>query len=412
MRFSSITNLAISNFIHILNDSMFKMSTIFYLLLVCGPEYRTSILTFNGLAFALPYIIFSVPASKLTLYFDCKKIMILNKILEMILLSSISIYAWLRLFVVVFHPGVDIAIISLSLFLLGTRTCAFVPCRYFIVSHMFEGHVLKKAASLISLSTYAGLLCGLILSSVISDLLDKNYSLVFLFNTTLSVLSTILIFCFRFPKISTTKKYQIQAIELLKIYTEKGSKILISLIANSVFMGASVFYQMNIVSYAIDVMKYDETYSGYIYFAVGLGMLIGIIIAFFLCKKFERNYLQISGAGSILFGIMLTLLNIGATNFIAVIIMIISGVMMGISMIPIEISIQGICPKTYIAINMGLCNFIGFIAIAVAAVFIYLGGVFNIHSGTLFAISGACVMVFGVILSLCGNMHIKKMHIK
>lgn len=400
------------NFIHILNDSMFKMVSIFYLMLVCGQVYKTDILTLNSISFALPYILLSIPGGKLTDYFNVKKIILGSKIFEFVVFCAITTYAISRQGGR-YAPMQDILTVSMALVFLGARTCVFVPARYFLVNHWFQGgEKLRNIASLIGVSTYGGMLVGIIGASVITDFFDKNYVYVFAISCFLSLVGILFVFMIGMPEVKVDEDKRVSLGNLVSFYMNKQWKIALAILANTIFMGISIFYQMNIINYAVDFLKIDETYSGYLYFCVGLGMSFGILIGLRLCSAFPNNYFQISGIGCIGLGMGVGMLYFLNSFVISIITMFISGTAMGIFIIPMEIYIQGVCPKAYIPMNTGLCNLLGFIAVATGAGAIYLGGLLKLSSRLLFMFSGVFMIFFGILIFLAGRSHVKKMRIK
>lgn len=411
MKISTSYNLIFANFMHILNDSMFKMISIFYLITVCGPSYKAAILASNGIAFAIPYLLFSIYASKLSRTMNPKYMMAISKIMEIACMGLVTITSFLRgSYDITWTPIVDILYLSLITMVLGARTCIFVPARYTIVHHMFEGSNIKAITGLISASSYLGILVGIILSSIVSDLINKIYFKAFLFCLIISILGSIALKIAYYPSMGKQHSIVSSAFDLLSVYVQKKTNMAIAILTNSIFMGVSIFSQLNTINFSMDVLHYNETYSGYIYFIIGLGILTGIGIAFMLCLRFPIRYFLISGIGSILSGVSFIALKY-TQNHIAILgIMVISGICLGIFILPVEIAIQRMCPKFYISLNMGLCSWLGFVSISITSSMLYIGSrLLSLKSSDMFFLSGIFLIIYGIFLTAFKEVHIKKM---
>lgn len=388
------------------------MMSIFYLIDVCGEGFRAQILTYNSIAFALPYIIFSIPAGRIVDHFEIRSVLIFNKAFEIAVLAIVCVYAFLRNIYDNFMPYQDIYFINISMALLGVRTCIFTPCRYFMVNHLFSGRLLRKITAGISMSSYGGMLFGVIMASVVYNFFSRNHSFAFGCNLLISIIGLLITIYINVPKIEISEGQRISIGGLISFILTKSKRLTVAIMINAVFMGVSVFYQMNAVNYAVDSLNLSEVYSGYLYFCVGLGMSLGIYISLKLCEYMPKNYFQISSIGGVGSGVCIMFLMFVDRLKLSLALMSLSGLFIGSFVMPAEIFIQGVCPRTYIPLNTGLCNFLGFIFVIIAAIILYtLYKVMMYSAGHLFFGLGLFMILFSIILWFVGEAIVKKIHI-
>ena len=163
----SFTFLNITQFLGALNDNIFKLLIIYFLIAVKGGAFASKILATAGMVFVIPFLLFSSASGVLADRISKRTIIVAMKIAE-IAIMSISVLA--------FHLKSEFISYSL-LFLMATQSAIFGPSKFGIIPEIVPTKRVSKANGILAAFTYLAIILGTFLASFITDLTHKNFVL-------------------------------------------------------------------------------------------------------------------------------------------------------------------------------------------------------------------------------------------
>ena len=166
--FRSFYLLNATQFLGALNDNIFKLLVIYFLIHIQGAEAAPIILSLAGAIFVIPFLLFSSGAGVLADRISKRTIIVAAKILELI----IMLFAVSTIFSK-WGFGCYIA-----LFLMATQSALFGPSKYGIIPELVESKKVSKANGSMTSFTYLAIILGTFLASFITDITNKNFLLV------------------------------------------------------------------------------------------------------------------------------------------------------------------------------------------------------------------------------------------
>ncbi|MBM3184475.1 MAG: MFS transporter, partial [Chlamydiae bacterium] len=163
--FRSFYFLNATQFLGALNDNVFKLLVIFFLINVKGQAEAPTILSLAGAIFVIPFLLFSSGSGVLADKWSKRTIIVATKILEV---------------VVMLFGVLSIALKSefgayTTLFFMGTQSAIFGPSKYGIIPELVESKKVSKANGSITSFTYLAIILGTFLASFLTDITHKNF---------------------------------------------------------------------------------------------------------------------------------------------------------------------------------------------------------------------------------------------
>lgn len=92
--FSSFTALNLTQFLTALNDNLYKLLLIFFLISLKGEEHSNTILSIAGAVFVIPFILFASLSGSLADRFSKRSIIYFTRLVE-ILSTSLAVFAFI-----------------------------------------------------------------------------------------------------------------------------------------------------------------------------------------------------------------------------------------------------------------------------------------------------------------------------
>ncbi len=362
---SPFTYLNTTQFLGALNDNLFKLLIIYFLIDLQGKEMSNSILATAGAVFVLPFLLFSALSGTLADRLSKRNIIIWSKGLEVVVMVA-------GVTAVYFHSRVGC---FASLFLMATQSALFGPSKYGIVPEIVESERISKANGLLTAFTYFAVIIGTFLASFMTDITDGNFIVVGTVCVSISLaglfFSTHIDYT---PPSGSQRKFS--PLFLLEIYrslrtAKKEHTLLIALFGSAFFLFAGAYVQLNIIPFAIQSLGLNETKGGYLFLVTSLGIGIGSNLAGRICgKHVELGLVPLAGLGM---GICAFLLDYYSENLVAVIIIIlITGVMAGMYVVPLDSFIQIASPDQHRGQVVAASNFLSFTGVLIASGMLYL----------------------------------------
>lgn len=392
--FSSFSALNFTQFFTALNDNLYKLLLVFFLISIRGEENTNTILSLAGAIFVIPFIFFASLAGTLADRFSKRTIIYFTRLFE-ILTTSLGVAAFI--FKSVFGGYI-------VLFLMATLSAIFSPCKYGIIPELVKKEKVPHCNGLVTATTYLAIILGTFFASFISEVTHKNFVLAVLFCVIIAIIGLLTSLGIEKTKPqSSDKKISARFLStILKALNEaKKQRYLFSVIvfgAYFLFMGA--YTQLNVISFTIQSLKLSEIQGGYLFLMTAIGIGIGSFSAGRLSgKEVELGFIPLASFGVALCFIGLFLF---ATNFyVVVVLMVILGVFGGFYIVPVDSYIQLASPEGERGQNVATSNFLSFIGVIIASGLIALfGNVLKLQAATGFFIVGVVTFLMAITLIL------------
>jgi acyl-[acyl-carrier-protein]-phospholipid O-acyltransferase/long-chain-fatty-acid--[acyl-carrier-protein] ligase len=135
--------LNVTQFLGALNDNIFKLLAVFFLIRLAGTHSSSLIVSLIGAVFVVPFLLFMPAAGVLADRFSKRNIIVLCKCLELLVMLG---------GVVAFLLGQPWMIYTI-IFLMATHSALFGPSKYGIIPELVSSDNLSRANSFIMAAT-------------------------------------------------------------------------------------------------------------------------------------------------------------------------------------------------------------------------------------------------------------------
>jgi acyl-[acyl-carrier-protein]-phospholipid O-acyltransferase / long-chain-fatty-acid--[acyl-carrier-protein] ligase len=388
--------LNVTQFLGALNDNVFKLLIVYFLISIKGVGSASTILATAGLIFVLPFLLFSSAAGILADRISKRSIIVGMKGAE-ILIMSVSVVAF------IFKSE---AFIYALLFLMAMQSAVFGPSKFGIIPEIVDSKKVSKANGILASFTYIAIIFGTFLASFLTDVTKKNFILASIACVLLSIVG----FIASLGIVKTSAKRSTKKINPLFLYeiyktlalSYKRKHLLTAIIGCSFFLFIGGFVQLNTIPFAIQSLHMSDIMGGYLFLTTAIGIAIGSILAGKISK--DRIEIGLSCMSGFFISIMFFILFF-FSNFLHMVIisMILLGVFGGMFLIPLESFIQIKSPDKRRGQVIAASNFLSFGGVMLASFFLYLiSGEFGLSASGGFGVMG--ILCFFVTLVLSGRM--------
>ena len=198
-RLTSFTYLNFTQFLGALNDNIYKLLIVYFLIQLKGMEYSHQILASTGATFVIPFLLFSALSGTLADRFSKRDIIVTTKILELVIMGlAVCAFAFQSVW------G-SYAI----LFLLATQSAIFGPSKYGIVPELVSTEKISKANGLMTSFTFLAIILGTFLASFLIQITGRNFIICVIFCTFIALVGLVTSFCIEpTPPSGSEKKFR------------------------------------------------------------------------------------------------------------------------------------------------------------------------------------------------------------
>ena len=381
-----------TQFLGALNDNVFKLLSIFMLVVLLGEAHRTQIVSMASIVFVIPFLLFSHAGGTLADRVSKRNIIVCLKILEIVIatLGCLAIYhksSW-GLYAIIF--------------LLCTHSAFFSPSKYGIVPELVGMEKLSMANSLMEGTTYLAIIIGTFIPSyLLLNVFAENFLGLGMFCVGVAVvgLSTSLGIERTKPAGSGKPFTPLFVVELFKTLRDvaKDKYLFLTVLGSAYFIFIGAFIQQNTLLYGQDSLGLGWIESGYLFPVAALGIGLGALVS---GKLSGRNIeFGIVPIGAI--GLTLSCMAIGsapANIHVARGLIFLIGLFSGMFIIPLNAFIQFRSPKQRLGEVLACTNFLSFIGVALSAGVLYLlNGVLRFSAGECFVAVGMLTAALAVV---------------
>ncbi len=388
---SSFGWLNVTQFFGALNDNVFKMLVVFFLVDSLNSD-RDATQSIASLVFVVPFLLFSHAAGVLADRHSKRHIIVAAKVSELLVmvfgLVALSIGNALLLYAL--------------LFIMCVQSAFFGPSKYGVIPELVEDHRLSQANSfLVSLSYLAIIIGTFIPSFFLNVLFVNNYMALALFCVVVSMVGL-----FASSQIEVTPAVGVRGrftpwfiADIFKTLfgLRKDRYLQLALLGSAYFLFLAVFIQLSLLSYGNDVLMLSLTKSGYLFPVAAVGIGVGALLG---GRLSGRNIeLGIVPFGAIGLSICCFLFNVIPERIPAVLsVVFLLGLSSGLFIVPLNAFIQYRAPRERRGEILACCNFMSFLGAALSAgLFYILSTVFNVTPGHCFVVVAILTAILALI---------------
>ncbi len=390
---NSFLFLNITQFLGALNDNIFKLLVVYFLIDKEGVEMAPAILSLAGALFVIPFLVFSSAAGVLADRLSKRTIIVFMKSFELIimLLSILAIYlettAWLYFL----------------LFLLATHSAIFGPSKYGIIPEIVEPMNVSKANGNLTSFTFLAIILGTFLASFLTDISHKNFYVVSLSCCFFSLLGFISSFQIQKTAPQGSAK-RINPFFFYEIYktlktSARTPNLLSAIFGSAFFLFIGGFAQLNIIPFAIQSLHLSEVDGGYLFLATAIGIALGS----FLAGKWAKGEgaLALSCFAGFLISLFFLLLFIFSKFFLVVVILLILlGIVGGLYLVPFDSYLQIKSNDSERGQIIATSNFLSFCGVLFASfALFFFSEVFHFTAASGFGWMALIVFIFNLIIT-------------
>lgn len=390
----SLGFLNTAQFCGALNDNIYKLVLIFYLIQLKGAEHANAILSVAGAIFVIPFLLFSSAAGILADRFSKNRMILIIKTTEILIMA---------LAVAAFSFRLSWSSYAV-LFALSTQSAFFSPPKYGIIPEIVPKNRVSKANGLITSFTYLAIISGTFLASFLTTITHKNYIVVGLTCVLIAIVGFVASFGIKYTKPRGTKKqinlFFVKQITRTLIDCRKTKHLLTAIFASSFFLFVGSFTQLNIIPYAIVSQGLSEVAGGYLFWTTALGIAAGAAVAGRASKQqIELGLSCIATTGITLFFFILA--NVAFNLPLAIIALFSIGFFGGIFIVPFDTFIQLFSSEEDRGHVIAAANFLSFVGVLLASFSLYLlNQIFDLSAAQSFIVMGALTGLVFVVLTI------------
>jgi acyl-[acyl-carrier-protein]-phospholipid O-acyltransferase/long-chain-fatty-acid--[acyl-carrier-protein] ligase len=382
---SPFTFFNITQFLGALNDNIYKLLIIFFLIQLEGIERSPEILSLTGAIFVLPFLLFSSMSGTLADRFSKSNIIVITKILELVLMG---------LAVVAFAFESKWGAYTI-LFGLASQSALFGPSKYGILPELVPSDRIARANGLMTSFTFLAIILGTFLASFITDITNRNFIAAAIVCTFVAILGLLASFYIGYTHPAGSRKkvnplFISEVVRTLKV-TRKYTSLLPACLGSAFFLFAGAFMQLNIIPFAVSSLDMTDVQGGYLFLLIAVGIGCGSFFAGKISGKTVELALVPIGILGIAIGcfmfdyfssslawIMFTSVFIGMTS--------------GLYQVPLDSYIQVVSPNQQRGQIIATTNFLSFVGVLLASISLYvMGEVWQLTPARSFTVLGCIV---------------------
>lgn len=392
--FTSFIALNLTQFFAALNDNLYKLVLIFFVISVEGEEHSNTILSLAGAIFVIPFILFAPLAGTLADRYSKRTVIYVTRLIDILSMGLAIVFFILKSVVGGY----------IVLFLTATHSAIFSPCKYGIIPEIVSKEKVSRYNGMITAATYLAIILGTFFASFISEITNKNFVVAVSFCVGIAIIGTLTSLGIEKTKPQAPKKkFSLRFFRTIYRSLKKARRrryLFPALIFGAYFLFMGAYTQLNIIPFTIQSLRMSEIQGGYLFLMTAIGIGLGSFFAGrFSGEEVELGFVPLAAVG---IAICFSVLFLFASYFYAVVpILILIGFFGGFFAIPIDSYIQVASPRGDRGQNVATSNFLSFIGVIIASGFIaFFGNVLGLSAASGFLIVGILTLVMGIFLML------------
>jgi acyl-[acyl-carrier-protein]-phospholipid O-acyltransferase/long-chain-fatty-acid--[acyl-carrier-protein] ligase len=369
---------------------MFKLLIIAFIVGRHESGLMSSVSSTAGAVFVVPFLLFSAFAGKLADRFSKRDIVIAAKTVEVIVMV-VGLAAFIL--------KIELALYG-ALFLMAAQSAFFSPSKYGIVPELVRKEHLSRANSFLEALTYLSVVIGAVLVPVLLYATNKHYGVAGLACAFIAAAG--LLASLRIERTQASGDRQRASVFFVRDIWRTLGKIrarrdlFLAVMAAAYFLLIGAFIQLNILSYALNPLGFDETQGGYLFLPGAVGIGVGAYLAGRLSgRNVEFGLVPLAALGLTCTSVGLGLIS---GNLYAVLALIfVMGASAGMFIVPIHAFIQLRSPRRRRGQIIAASNFLGWGGVLLASGLIYVfGSLLSMSAPQLFVVLGVMTLALTV----------------
>ena len=361
---SSFTYLNITQFLGALNDNVYKLLIVYFLIHQEGIENGHKILALTGAIFVLPFLLFSAFSGLMADRYSKRNIIAFTKILELlVMLLGIAAF-WYES-----RWGS-----YLILFLMALQTALFGPSKYGILPELVPQEKISKSNGLMTSFTFLAIISGTFFASFLVDITNRNFIVAAFFCSGVAFIGVISSFCIEYtPPAGSSKKFDMRFLNeifgTLKLASQHPS-LLMAVCGSAFFLFLGAFVQLNMIPFATHSLHLTDIQGGYLFLLTALGIGTGSVIA----GKISGKMVELGLVPVAALGVAITcfLIDLFSDSLMWVMpLVVIVGFFGGMYEIPLDSYVQVASPKKNRGQVVAATNFLSYCGVLCASGMLY-----------------------------------------
>lgn len=384
---SSFKWLNITQFLGALNDNVFKLMIVLFLVKSLSLNLNSTQATASFI-FVIPFLLFSHAAGVLADRFSKRNIVVGAKWAE--LLVMLAGFAAIM-------AGNQYILYTL-LFVMCTQSAFFGPSKYGIIPELVGDHRLSQANSLLVSFSYLAIILGTFIPAVFLDRLFRDNYLV-LAGFCIGVAALGLLASHKItPTPAAGRKRSFSPLFVVKVFKTIASLktdryLQLAVIGDAYFLFLAAFIQQTLLYYGVNALGLSPEKSAYLFPMSALGIGAGALVAGRLSgRNIEIGVVPMGALGLTVCCLVLGI--IPPSIITTLVLVFLLGVSSGLYIVPLNAFIQHSAPADRRGEILASCNFLAFLGAAISA------GVFILLARTLEFTPGACLIMAGILTAI------------
>ncbi|HPS54800.1 MAG TPA: acyl-[ACP]--phospholipid O-acyltransferase [Sedimentisphaerales bacterium] len=378
--------LNVTQFLGALNDNIFKLLMILFLIGFQGAEKASNVTATAGAVFVVPFLLFTALAGKFADRFSKRNIVVWTKVGEVFVMSAGIVAFMLQ----------SVAGLYCVLFLMATQSAFFGPVKYGIVPELVKNEQLSRANAILEAMTFLAIVIGAAMGPTLSQMTGGRF--VFMGAVCIAVSCAGLVASMFIPKTapmgvkSRASIFFVRDIWRTLLDIRKDRDLFLAVIASAYFLLIGGFIYSNLIPYGINHLGLNETQSGYLFLAAAVGIGFGSLVAGRLSgRNVEFGVVPLGAIGLTVSSAMLGFV---PGLYITYALVFLMGSSAGLFVVPLYAFIQLRSPVKKRGEILAASGFLGWIGVIAASGFIYLfTSVWGLTAGQVFMVLGLMTVV-------------------
>jgi len=380
-----------TQFLGALNDNMFKLLVIAFLIGRQGRSSASNTTALAGAVFVVPFLLFTAFAGKLADRCSKRNIIVWVKIAEVAVMGAGC---------VAFMTS-EASVLYCVLFAMAAQSAFFGPSKYGIIPELVGPEQLSRANSFLEALTYLAIVMGTACTPLLLRLTNEHYAQAGLFCAAIAAVGVL----FSLPILRTAAAgggKDASVFFLRDIWRTVRSirgdrRLLLAVFASAYFLLIGTFIYINIIPYGIEQLGLNETDSGYMFIPAAIGIGIGAFWAGRLSgRKVEFGVVPLGAIGLTLSSVGLGLVQ--SRWHLVFSLIFLMGVSAGLFIVPVKAFIQLRSSNRHRGEILAASSFLGWLGALLASGFIYLfSSLWSMSAAQMFTILGVVTLAPAII---------------
>ncbi len=390
----SFSALNITQFCTTVNDNLYKLFLIFFLINIVGTKHSYTILALAGGIFVIPFIIFASIAGALADRYSKHSMIFLTRIMEIIItILGIICFA--------FKWSVGGFVV---LFLLATQSTLFSPCKYGIIPEIVPRERISHYNGIITATTYLAIIFGTFFASFLTQATHEHFVYASTSTLVIAIIGLIASFWIQktYPQAAKKKVSPNFIGEIFRTLkrSRKQRYLFDAIVYGAYFLFMGAYLQLNMIPFVTESLGLTEVQGGYLFLMVAIGIGFGSFSAGQLCgSEVELGFIPLACLGSAF--CFLGLYIFASHFYIVILLLIFVGIFGGFFIVPTDIFVQIASPDQDRGQNVATGNFIAFFSVILCSgLLALLGNIFKLKAAEGFLVIALITFFIAIILSI------------